>query len=158
MSKTGGDFSLQSYQPTLDLLKRNPPDKALAKELDTFMRTKNTAGPAFSKDEFPGFAAEGVWDVLDNAGGALRSKVMKALDRKSVIDAGGPDIGMIRVANANPDLYNTAARPYGLPHRQRRTRTDRACRAFGLSSCHPWLRCARLWRIGAGRTGAARPR
>jgi hypothetical protein len=109
MGKTGADFSHQLYNPTIELLKRNPPDAKLAEVLDTFMRTKNSAGAAYTPEQFPGFASPEVWKVLDNAGGAMRAKVMKALDRKTVVDAGGPDIGLIRVSQANPDLYNTPA-------------------------------------------------
>jgi hypothetical protein len=104
MNKEGGDFSKQMFGPTLDLLRQQGVGQKLERVIDNIMRSKHQAG---NPVVWPGFASKKLDEFLADAPGNVRAKLAKALDSKRVLEAGGPDIGMLRVALTNPDLYNT---------------------------------------------------
>lgn len=106
MAKTGGDFSDQAYGAVRQTLDPSNFDRKLTKILDERMRHADILGLG-PQPKFPGFKSANLDEYVEEVGGNARSKIMKVLDAKRVIDQGGPDVGMARIASANPDLYNT---------------------------------------------------
>jgi len=106
MAKTGGDFSNQVFNTARQLTDPKLFGDELKAAIDTNMR-KNMFSKNDAIKDWPGIGSENLDEFIKDKGGNVRAKLMKVLDASRVIKEGGPDIGMVRVANTNPDLYNT---------------------------------------------------
>ena len=106
MAKTGGDFGNQTFDTIRQVLRPESFSDELKTAIDTNMR-KNMFAKNDAFADWPGIASPNLDEYIAAKGGNLRAKLTKILDAKRVIAEGGPDVGMARIANANPDLYNT---------------------------------------------------
>jgi hypothetical protein len=106
MAKTGGDFSNQTFDTARQLLDPKLMSDELKTVVDANMK-KNMFSQTDAIKDWPGIGAENLDEYIVKKGGNVRAKLMKVLDAARVVNEGGPDIGLVRVANTNPDLYNT---------------------------------------------------
>jgi len=106
MGKTGGDFHNQTYETV-----RQMTDPTLFSAELKAVIDRNMSGNRFAKNDavkgWPGIDSENLDEFIKERGGNVRAKLMKVLDNARVIKEGGPDVGMARIANTNPDLYGT---------------------------------------------------